>query len=174
MAASSGQDNTVSLGGGIRNTDLTLNKVGNDLKLGTGAGEGLTFKDWYAAPSNHSVLTLQMIEEASADFNAMSADPLINKKVETFNFAAIVDAFDLAGTPTNWAVMETLLNTFFLTGSDTAALGGDLAYIYGRDLSLTGLALTPVQGILADANFGTAAQALQPLAGLQSGLVKLA
>ena len=174
VAASSGQDNTVSLGGGIKNTDLTLNKVGNDLKLGTGAGEGLTFKDWYAAPANRSVLNLQMIEEASADFDDMSADKLINKKIVTFNFAGIADAFDLAGTPTDWEVMETLLNTFLLAGSDTAALGGDLAYIYGKALSLTGLALTPVQGILADSNFGAAAQALQPLPGLQSGLVKLA
>jgi hypothetical protein len=68
--------------------------------------------------------------------------------------------------------MNSLLNAH-LANSDTAALGGDLAYQYGMNGSFSGLALTQVQGELATAQFGSAAQTLQPLAGLQEGLVKL-
>lgn len=68
--------------------------------------------------------------------------------------------------------MNVLLDKH-LASSDSEALGGDLAYRYGLDGSLAGLALTPVQSILSSAQFGAAPQTLQPLAGLQEGLVKL-
>jgi hypothetical protein len=68
--------------------------------------------------------------------------------------------------------MNTLLDAH-LAGSDTEALGGDLAYRYGLTGSLAGLALTPAQGTLSSAQFGSAPQSLQPLAGLQEGLVNL-
>ena len=68
--------------------------------------------------------------------------------------------------------MNSLLDAH-LAGSDTDALGGDLAYRYGLAGSLAGLALTPVQGILADPGFGAAPQQLQSLQQLQNGLVKL-
>ncbi|MBN8498743.1 hypothetical protein, partial [Accumulibacter sp.] len=61
-----------------------------------------------------------------------------------------------------------------LAGSDSAAFGGDLAYQYGRSGSLAGIGVTPAIGILADPAFGSAAQALTPLAGLQSGAQRLA
>ena len=60
-----------------------------------------------------------------------------------------------------------------LAGSDTDAIGGDLAYRYGLAGSLAGLAFTPVQNELSSEQFGSAPQTLQPLANLQSGLVKL-
>ena len=72
----------------------------------------------------------------------------------------------------HWAVMNTLLDAH-LAGSDTDALGGDLAYRYGLAGSLAELALTPVQGILAGPRFGSAPQQLQSLAQLQNSLVKL-
>ena len=68
--------------------------------------------------------------------------------------------------------MNTLLDAH-LAGSDTEALGGDLAYRYGLTGSLAGLAMTPEQGTLSSAQFGSAPQSFQPLAGLQEGLVKL-
>jgi Ca2+-binding RTX toxin-like protein len=170
--ASTGGDNTVSLGGGIAYADLTLSKSGDNLVLGLGSGESMTFADWYSSTSNRSVATLQAIVEASTDYDPMSSNPLLNKKIASFDFLGIVDYFDQAGSPSTWEVADALLDEH-LASPETAALGGDLAYQYGRNGSLAGLALTPVQTILGDSQFGTAAQTLQPLSGLQEGLIKL-
>jgi hypothetical protein len=171
--ASAGVDNTLNLGGGIRYTDLLLTKSGKNLVLNVGgAGESITFANWYTSAANHSVSNLQVIVAANSDYSAASADPLVNSKIENFNFLGLVSRFDQAGAPSSWSAMNSLLDTH-LASSDTAALGGDLAYQYGANGSLAGLALTPVQGELASAQFGTSAQTLQPLAGLQEGMVKL-
>ena len=71
-----------------------------------------------------------------------------------------------------WAVMNALLDAH-LSSSDTEAIGGDLAYRYGLSGSLAGIATGAAQNIIADTKFGTAPQALLPLAGLQDGLLKL-
>ncbi|MGH9894286.1 MAG: calcium-binding protein, partial [bacterium] len=73
---------------------------------------------------------------------------------------------------TSWSLTNALLD-FHLGGSDTEALGGDLAYQYGKTGTLAGLGVTPVQSVLGHAQFGTTPQALQPLATLQEGLAKL-
>ena len=171
VKASTGADNTLSLGGGIKYTDLTLSKSGTDLIVGTGGTESIKFAGWYStAANNKSVLNLQMIAEAMADFNAAGSDSLKDNKIETFNFAGIVDKFDQArGTKTtfsNWAMTNALLD-YHLSGSDTAALGGDLAYQYGKNGNLQNLSINPAQAILGSTQFGTNAQSLQPAANLQ-------
>ena len=170
VKASVGADNTISLGGGINYTDLTLSKTGADLIVGTGAGESIKLLGWYSTTvNNKSVVSLQMIAEAMADFDAMGIDPLKDNNVETFNFAGIVNKFDQArGTAasfSNWAVTNALLD-YHLTGSDSAALGGDLAYQYGKNGNLQNVSINPAQGILGSTQFGTTAQALQPNAYL--------
>lgn len=165
---------TLSLGGGIKYSDLTLTKQGNDLWLNVGSAEQITLKDWYAG--NKAVLNLQMIEEAAADFNASGSDTLRDNKVETFNFAGMVSQFDQARASnqnlSNWALTNALAQ-FHLSGSDTAAIGGDLAYQYGLHGNLTGIGLTHAQEVTSDTSFGAAAQTLRPLATIQEGLVKL-
>ena len=93
-----------------------------------------------------SVDKLQIVIEGTSDYDNGSSDPLHNKKIETFNFDGLVAAFDaaLVANPglTSWALSNALLAQY-LTGSDTAAIGGDLAYRYGRfdtlsDISFTG------------------------------------
>ena len=174
--ASTGADNTISLGGGIKYTDLNFKKNLNDLILDIGATEQITLKDWYLGTTNKSVLNLQMIAEAMADFNATGGDPIRNSKVETFNFASLVNSFDQAraATPTltSWALANALL-TFHNRDSDTAALGGDLAYQYGKNSNLSNVSFTPAQGILGNVGFGTTAQALQPVASLQDTTPRL-
>ena len=175
VAISSGQDNTISLGGGIRNSDLAFRKSSNDLVLDTGGGESIVLQGWYAASTNKSVLTLQMIEEAAADFAPGGADTLRDNKVEQFNFAGLVNTFDQARTAnpslTSWALSNALL-TYYLGGSDTAAVGGDLAYQYGKTGGLANVGFGAAQSMLANSQFGQAAQAInQP--GLSDGLVKL-
>ncbi len=176
VRSSGAQAKTVSLGGGITYTDLSLEKSGADLLLNVGGNEKLILDDWYAAPANQGFLTLQVIAEAMAGFDPASADPLRNKKVQTFDFAALVGAFDAARAAdpmiTRWALMDRLL-TAHLAASDTEALGGDLAYQYGKAGTLAGMSTAAAQDVLGSAQFGTQAQALRPLATLQEGPVKL-
>jgi Ca2+-binding RTX toxin-like protein len=176
VVASTGADNTLSLGGGIRNQDLAFRKSGNDLILDTGASESIMMQNWYSATTNHSVLTLQMIEAASADFAPGGADPLLDNKVEKFNFAGLVNSFDQALTVnpglTSWSLSNALL-TMYLGGSDADALGGDLAYQYGINNNLTNVGLSAAQGVMGSAQFGVSAQVLQAPAVLGADVIRL-
>jgi Ca2+-binding RTX toxin-like protein len=174
-AGASGQD-TLSLGGSASYSEFTFSKSSNDLVLKVGASDQITFKDWYASSPTRSVTTLQVMAEAMADFTPGGADPLRDNKVEAFNFAGLVGAFDAARTATptltDWALTNALAD-FQLAGSDTAALGGDLAYQYGRNGTLAGIGVTPALDVLSNAALGTSAQVLTPLSGLQVGTQRL-
>jgi Ca2+-binding RTX toxin-like protein len=167
--------NTLSLGGGIGYNGLSLSKNGDDLVVQTGASDSITFKDWYAGKD--TVVDLQMILDATTEFDASSQDPLYNRKVQTFDFRGLVSQFDqaLAASPglTSWAVTNALLQ-FHLSGSDDAAIGGDLAYWYGRNNGFTGISLAAAQVAIGAQGFGAEAQSLHAFNGLQEGLVKLA
>ncbi len=176
IAASTGADNVLSLGGGIAYSDLSFRKSGNSLILEIGVSDRITLTNWYASTENRSVLRLQVIAEAMADFEANGSDPLLDNRVETFDFAGLADVFDAtrAASPglTSWAITNALMQ-FHLSGSDTEALGGDLAYQYGRNGTLAGIGLNAAQEMLGDVQFGVQAQPLRPLAGLQDGAVRL-
>jgi Ca2+-binding RTX toxin-like protein len=167
--------NTLSFGGGIRYSDLTLSKSGKDLVVSAGAGEGVTLKNWYGG--NRSVLNLQIVLDATEEFDAGSSDPLYNRRVQTFDFLGMVSAFDAAraATPglTSWEITNALL-AFHLSGADDMALGGDLAYWYGKNRALSGISLQSAQQVIGSATFGSEAQSLRPFSGLQEGFVKLA
>jgi Ca2+-binding RTX toxin-like protein len=162
----------LSLGGGIAYGDLAFGKSGNDLILSTGGDDQITFQNWYAASASRTVVTLQMIAEAMEDFAAGGANPLLDQKIETFDFAGLVDAFDAARADnpglTSWALTNALLD-HHLSGSDTAALGGDLAYQYGRNGTLADVGIGAAQEIIGEAGFGSQAQTLKPLSELQAG-----
>ncbi|MGH8687900.1 MAG: hypothetical protein ACREVQ_09350, partial [Burkholderiales bacterium] len=123
-----------------------------------------------------NVLNLQVVLDATQAFDANSSDPLYNKKVQTFDFLGMVSAFDqaLVESPglTSWAVTNALLE-FHLSGSDDAALGGDLAYWYGKNDGFTGISLQAAQAAIGAPGFGADAQTLHPFNGLQEGYVKL-
>jgi len=171
-----GQDKTLSLGGGLDYAELAFRKSGNDLVLETSATEGLTLKNWYAAPANQGFLSLQVIAEAMAGYSPGGADPLLDQKVEQFDFQGLVAAYDAARAADplldRWTLMNALLDAH-LAGADDAALGGDLAYQYGLNGNLAGIATSAAQDVLGTAQFGTQAQALRPLATIQEGLAKL-
>ena len=159
--ADTGKDNTLSLGNGIRYADLRLTKNANDLTLVTGTHEHITFKDWYRDINHHSVATLQMIIEDSADYDATSVNAISNTKVTQFNFTGLVSAFDQARTETatlkHWA-MSSALADHYLDGSDVAAIGGELAYQYARKGSWSSMSSTQMHALLADARFGLVSQ----------------
>ena len=168
---------TISLGGaGLTYADLVFTKSSNDLVLKVGATDQITFKNWYATTPSKPVANLQVMAEAMAGFVAGGSDPLMDQKVENFNFAGLVGAFDAARAAnsglTSWALTNGL-TSFQLAGSDTAALGGDLAYQYGTNATLAGIGVTPALATLSDAALGTSAQALTPIASLQVGSVRL-
>jgi trimeric autotransporter adhesin len=130
------QQDTLSLGGGIRYADLSLSKAGNDLVLSMGQGDQVTIKDWYLGSNNarKNINKLQMVTaSAGGDYNASSTDRLVNKKVVAFDFGALVQRFDQAraANPSlgNWSVAPSLSATY-VQGSDTSAIGGDLSYRY--------------------------------------------
>jgi Ca2+-binding RTX toxin-like protein len=174
--ASTGTDNIVSLGGGISYSELFLSKSGNHLVFETGGTDRITFKDWYASSSNRSVATLQVIAEAMAGY-PNPGDPLLGAKVERFDFMQLVQAFDAARAAnanlTRWQMMDKLL-TAHLAASDTEALGGDLAYQYGLNGSVTGIGVDAAAAIVSASQFATAPQTLQPPASLQQGAHRLA
>jgi len=119
---------------------------------------------------------LQVIAEAMTDFVAGGTDPLRDQAIEQFNFADLVGAFDAAraanSSLNSWALVGALTNAQ-LAGSDSAALGGDLAYQYGKNGTLAGTGITPALDILSNVALGASAQTLTPLAGLQTGTARL-
>jgi Ca2+-binding RTX toxin-like protein len=167
-----GASNTLSLGGGLSYDDLSLSRDGNDLLVNTGGDNRIALKDWYAGKDNVGKLQLTLGD----DYDSGSADPLQNRRVQSFDFLGMVAQFDaaLAQSPglSSWAMTNALLQAH-LAGSDEAAVGGDLAYWYGRNGGLTGISLNAAQQVLGAANFGSDAQALRPFAGLEEGLIKL-
>ena len=172
IAADGTGSDTVSLGGNFAYTDLSLCKFANHLVLKMGTADQLTFRNWYAATPSKPVVNLQVIAEAMAGFDAGGSDPLLDQKVANFDFAGLASAFDAArsATPTltSWALINAL-TSFQLAGSDSAAIGGDLAYQYGKNGTLAGMSVTAAQEVIGNANFGSRAQTLQALSTLPSG-----
>lgn len=170
-------DNTISLGGGIRYSDIALSKVNNDLILevgqtSSGKSERITLANWYNTSANYkSVIDLQVMADAIAGFSSTSSDLLMNRAVQNFDFSAIANAFDQArgssSTLMHWKATNSLLAAH-LSGSDTAALGG-LAHQYGTNGSMGSMNLIAAQDVLNVPQFGAQAQALHPLQGLQGG-----
>jgi Ca2+-binding RTX toxin-like protein len=176
--ASVGTDDTLSLGGGLAYSDLKLRKAGADLILDANNGDQITFRNWYqTGVNNKCVLNLQVVADAMAAYNPASQDPLLNKRVVTFNFGNLVSQFDAAlqANPAlaSWSLTSGL-SSAYLGGSDAAAIGGDFAYDFGHRNALTNIGASPAQSVLAAATFGNAAQSLQSPATLYSGTVRLA
>lgn len=171
-AGGSGKD-TLSLGGGIAYNDLAFSKASNDLVLKVGAAESITFKNWYAATPSKPIANLQVIAEAMAGFVAGGSDPLKNQKVENFNFSDLVNAFDAARATnmglTSWALSDALTK-FQLAGSDSAALGGDIAYQYGKNGNLASIGVTSALETISASSLGTTVQSLTSLANQTSSM----
>jgi Ca2+-binding RTX toxin-like protein len=154
VAASTGDADVLSLGGGIRYADLKLRKSGNDLILETGAAvsggttEQITIKGWYAdaTGASRSISKLQIVTAASTDFNAASSDALLSSAVAVFDLQALAAQFDAARTATpsltRWSLNannSSALRTSLLGTSNTQAIGGDLAYDYAMQAATDGI-----------------------------------
>jgi Ca2+-binding RTX toxin-like protein len=164
-------NDTISLGG-VRFSELRLARETNDLVLKVaGTADSIRLKNWYSTAGNRTVTALQMVVDSTVDYDAASANRLLNKRVVRLGFTTIVNAFNAAGAPADWAIPNATLDAAYLAGSDQQALGGSLAYRYARDGDLVGLDFASVAAVLADANFATAAQ---PFGAATAGGVRLA
>lgn len=176
VSVSSGQDNTLSLGGGIVMSSLQFRRSGSNLILLTGGTDQITFSGYYSSASTRSIDRLQVVIEGSTDYQPGSTDPLRNRRVESFDFDGLVAAFDAARARnprlTSWALSNGLAAQHW-GGSDTAAMGGDLAYRYGLAGTFSDLSMTPAIGLLGATEFGIAPQGLRPLTALQDASVRL-
>jgi Ca2+-binding RTX toxin-like protein len=168
-------NDTLSLGG-IRYADLRLARSGSDLLVKVaGTSDIVKFTGWYSASGNRTVNTLQFVVDSTADYDATSADPLVNRRVVRLNFGSLVGAFDAAyaANPAigDWAIAAAALSSAFVAGSDTQAVGGALAYHFGRDGSLGALDFAAAAAVLGDAGFATTAQTFDT--GSTAGGVRL-
>ena len=167
-----GGGDALSLGGGVRYEDLALSKRGDDLRMTLGNGDTITFDDWYSNAANRSLVNLQVIADSLGDFDPNGSNTLKDNRVELFNFQALVAGFDAAreANPNlnRWKMMNSLLGNH-LGGSDSAALGGDLAYQYGHAGSLASVGVDAAQAMLANAQLNLNPQALLAVAALQAG-----
>jgi len=138
------------------------------LVFNLGGTDKLTLKNWYSGTANKNVVTMQMIAQDMPDFDQNGTAPLKDQRVEPFDFAGLVSEFDSARTatpgPTSWALTNAL-TALHLSGSDSVALGGDLAYVYGLGAtpSFDGTGLTNAQEILRSTDFGTQTQSFVPI-----------
>lgn len=153
-----GASNTLSLGGGIDESDLVFKKTGSDLVLSTGGRNQIVLKDWYAAASNQTVDKLQVIE--SVPYRGWGKTRPTGWAVDTFDFKALVQQFDAARAAnpklSQWSLMNGLLDAH-LASSDSAALGGELATRYAAG-GESAISLGVAQDTLKDAHFGGQAQ----------------
>jgi hypothetical protein len=76
------------------------------------------------------------------------------------------------GASFNWSVGSSL-EAFSSGGSDSAAIGGDLAYQYALGDSLAALSAMPALAIIGSPSFGVGGQALQDGAALNDGIAVL-
>lgn len=135
VVMSTWQADALSLGGGIRYADMALRKSGNHLVLDLGEGDAITLEGWYQDASRRNIKTLQVITGAAGgDYLQDSSDRLINRKVVAFNFEQLVARFDAArvadSTLSTWRAGPAL-DGAYLRGSDTQAIGGDMAWRHG-------------------------------------------
>jgi Ca2+-binding RTX toxin-like protein len=169
-----------SIGGGIRYEDIRVRRSGKDLFLEFNAQgtDSILIVDYYKLSANQRpAMTLQVLTEASGAYSESSSNALLNDKAEQFNLQRLIQHFDTAyasssslrrGNP--WAAMNSLLDAH-LNGSDTAALGGDLAYQFGSAASsqLAGMGMSAAGTVLSDASFATGLQTLHRATAISAG-----
>ncbi len=183
VVTSSWQSDALSLGGGIRYADIALRKAGNSLVLELGQGDSITLEGWYLDSSRLNIKTLQVVTASpGGDYAAGSSDRMRNRKVVAFDFEQLVARFDAAreANPalTTWSTAADL-NAAYASGSDTQAIGGDMAYRYATTGSYGDLDWLAIDARLAKLGAGTwqtltASTTVNPWTALQAGISLIA
>lgn len=172
---------TVSVGGTFRLEALSLTRKSDALILdlggtdlgrprasGCGKGESwrefrardqIVFQNVFERGSEFSAqVTLQLVREASADFDAGAAGSLRSKPVQRFDFNQLVQAFEQSGRD-RWALADALLDAHLDDGGD-GLLGGELAHRYALDGRMGDPSAAALVGLMADPILGKKPQAI--------------
>ena len=180
VATSDAWHDTVSLGGGIRYSDLSISRSGSDLVLSLGGTDRITFGNWYSDATRRSVSLLQVITGAAGgDFDATSSSEMFNQRVVTFDFKKLVERFDAwwVKNPSigKWALSPEL-DVARLAASNTEAIGGDFAWRYATTGSYgdlgwrdAGARMASVDGATLQ-SFSSSMTEVDPWIALQAGL----
>jgi Ca2+-binding RTX toxin-like protein len=155
-----GQATALSLGGMTGYSQLKFDRNGTALIVKVGHNS-ITFNDWYdtTAPGSR-VANLQIMAETLRRFDPASTDPLFNQKVQVFDFPGLVAAWDQAQANRQRFVVADHLAEFRLSGSDTQAFGGEVAYQYGTTGTLDALSFAQMQAVINAPEFGAQPQAI--------------
>ena len=157
-----GSGGVLSIGGGALYSNLKLVRNGTALTLNVGS-QGLFFGGWYGdsvTPANKSIANLQIIIEGTRKYDAASTDPLYNKKIQTFDFLGLINAFDAAQAAGQRFTVADHLAQFRTGGSDTQAYGGALAHQYATTGSVNALTTVQERSIMADPALGVSLQSI--------------
>ena len=152
---------TVYIGGGALYSNLSLEVFSQTLTLKVGTSS-IDFYGWYATEPwiTQKVGKLQIVIEGTKNYAPTSTDPMRNQKIQCFDFAGMVAAFDAARSAGKSFNVADNLAKFRLWGSDTAAIGGVVAYQYARTGTLGTLTYDQMRAVINDPGFGGA---LQPI-----------
>jgi len=153
-----GSGSTISIGGGTLYSNLSLEMQGATLRLKTASSHYISLSDWYGSPGNKAVTTLQIVIEGTRDYKPTSSNPMLNQKVQVFDFLGLVAAFDAARATGKTFNVANNLATYRIGGSDTEMIGGAIAYQYARTGSLGTLTYSQMQAVINDPAFGVLAQ----------------
>ncbi|MGH8621437.1 MAG: putative Ig domain-containing protein, partial [Burkholderiales bacterium] len=138
---------TLSLGGGLTPAALSLSQDGTDLVVAIGASDSIRLtRQFEPDPQAWPQITIQMFGSVHLyDFNA------VIERLQT----ALAEDPSLAVFP-----LDVALQAHQTGFSETHALGGPLAYLYGTAGNLNALDDTAIHQVLGDASFGTAPQSI--------------
>jgi VCBS repeat-containing protein len=157
---------TLSFGNGIRYEDLSVRREGSDLYFDVaGRTHDSVRIDDYFRTSTKPTLKLQFLLEGTTGYQPNGTDALRDNKVEVLDADKLLADFNTAYNSSrtlqrggSWAIMNSLLRAH-LWGSNTMALGGDLAYQYGTT-GLAGMNQLAANNVLMDGNLGLQGQAI--------------
>ena len=157
---------TLAFGQGIRFEDLSVRRSGSDLYLDVAGNSGDSMRVMgYFSTSTKPTLKLQFLLEGTTGYQPNGTDALRDNKVEVLDADKLLADFNTAYNASrtlqrggSWAIMNSLLRAH-LWGSNTMALGGDLAYQYGTT-GLAGMNQLAANNVLMDGNLGLQGQAI--------------
>ena len=158
------RNDTLSLGG-VGFGQLQLTRDTSDLLVKVaGTADSLRIKSWYLGSANQTLNRLQIVVDSTADFAPGSGDLLRSSRLCVLDFVGLVNAFDAAraANPSlvNWTPTDTQFVAARINSSDSAAIGGNLAYRYAIDGTLAQVGYPSAVADLSSAGFGSTAQSI--------------
>jgi hypothetical protein len=122
-----------------------------------------------------AVLGVQAILDATKAFDAESRDALDNRRVHSSGFSGLASRFDAARARSpglsSWALTNALL-AFHLSGTDDAALGGELDWHQRKNAGGSVSGPYSAHQFIGASELGLE-QMLRPFSGLGEGLAHL-